>query len=304
MTKVAIMGAGEMGAWFAKQYASKGLEILMSDNDFQKAQKVAFEVKGRAGDAREMIPLADEIVIATSLDSIEKVIQDNRGSLRSKKLYDISSIKNGIPDLLGEVSDHSFSLHPMWGGATDSFRGQNAILVPTRNLNDAVYEQFFEGFKKRFIDYGCNVGVLTSEQHDRMMAWEIGLPHYLHVINGGAKSMSGIDRAHGLKFEGTTARLTHVATESVVNSDPKFYREIQQRNPYMKDVRRTFLEVSTMLDDDLSNGKGERFEDMMRAAKEYFMAGEQIETYLPRVKQEFVVANRGVLNVRNGSLRN
>lgn len=72
--KIAIMGAGNVGATLARSWAASGHEILISfSRDGEKLRSLAAEVGGTAGPPAEIAAEADVIVLAVPYGSIDLV---------------------------------------------------------------------------------------------------------------------------------------------------------------------------------------------------------------------------------------
>jgi len=291
MVKVAIIGAGEMGAWFADNYQRKGLEVRITDKDEQKESCIAKKFAIGKGSLGEIIADADEVLIATPRDAIKQILRDNKRILTGKVIYDIASVKNGTAGRLGAVSRNSVSLHPMWGGAASGFEYQNLVMIPTVNLDNNKYNKFFQSFKDRFEKYGLHVKVVQDEhEHDQLMAWNLAAYHFIHLVTGLAFSKSGFDVMKHLSVEGTTATLSRICTEAVVHSDPKLYADIQMHNPYVAEALRTIMDCAANVKELVLAKDIAGFASAMKAAQEYFLSGTKISGYLPNAMEQFARA--------------
>ncbi|MBS3111009.1 prephenate dehydrogenase/arogenate dehydrogenase family protein [Candidatus Woesearchaeota archaeon] len=290
MTNVAVIGAGEMGGWFARQYAQKGLELRIADADHQKAHALASELGAFSGPTEEIIPKSDEVLIATPLDTAEGIINAHQHLLKGKTVYDIASVKNGIPEALAQASGKSLSLHPMWGGATNGFENQNLIMIPLHPLEGA-YQGHFDGLKQRFEGYGTRVTMLHhGEEHDRLMAWNTALYHFNNLAMGLALSRSGMPASRHQQVEGTTATLSRICAEAVAHSDPTLYFSIQTKNPYVREAHEVLWQCFSHLRDVVQEGNYGAFAKVMQQASAYFMEGKDPQNYLKKAMSQFAAA--------------
>ena len=299
MENIAILGAGEMGTWFAEKYRDLGRDVTISDLDLSKAEGIAAKLGIDYGANKEAIGKADEVMLAVSLDAIGEVIDEHQKDLEGRVVYDIASVKNGITKKLQSLGKTTYSIHPMWGGAASDFQGQNLISIPTHSLDDPEYLIFFRSQEDFFRQQGVNVRrVANEEEHDKLMAETLAIYHFSAIVLGSTISGNGLSFQEHHQLIGTTATMADASIESVVHSSPRLYAEIQMGNFYFPQVMDRFIAVASGLRQIVVNGSivngdrepREQFTNIMRTASDYFRDGKGVESYLSLARRKFMAA--------------
>ena len=119
-TKVGVIGAGAMGAWFARFFASQGDEVIVADHNSRKAQRLANMVHARqAANNVEAALGSDIIVLATPANTIEKIVEEIVPAAKRKALLiEICAVKSPTIQPLRVAEQHGLrvaSIHPMFG---------------------------------------------------------------------------------------------------------------------------------------------------------------------------------------------
>ena len=190
----AIIGAGEMGTWFARQDRKQGIEVILADSDIPKARDASREIGARFGEVGEAIRAADKVMLAASLGANEDIIDEYSTDLREKTVLDISSVKNGITGKLRMLGPKTYSIHPMWGGDTsDDLKGRNLISIPLHSLEDPAYARFLGKEEEIFRRQGANVRRVADErEHDILMAETLAAYHFGAMVMGATVSGNGL----------------------------------------------------------------------------------------------------------------
>lgn len=285
LMKTGIIGAGTLGSWFADHYTKNGRDVLITDSNIDRANLVAKNTNSTATTVEHLIDECEEIAIAVSLSAVSKVVDSH--SFESKIVYDFASIKRDVVDQLAAKSTRSYSLHPMWGGSTPSFKNQNLIMIPTHH-ND-IYNTFFQEQQQRFTDFGCTVHVLPSgQEHDKHIAWTLGLYHFGMLTLGSTVAKS--KRTNHRAFAGTTQRAVNIPLEAVLSSNQSLYADIQMFNPYTREVISTMRQVLDRYERAIIAGDRIEFAQMMQEAKTFFMESRDKNNYFLDVRKKFQAA--------------
>ena len=288
----AIIGAGEMGTWFARQDRKQGIEVILADSDIPKARDASREIGARFGEVGEAIRAADKVMLAASLGANEDIIDEYSTDLREKTVLDISSVKNGITGKLRMLGPKTYSIHPMWGGDTsDDLKGRNLISIPLHSLEDPAYARFLGKEEEIFRRQGANVRRVADErEHDILMAETLAAYHFGAMVMGATVSGNGLGFREHFGLIGTTATLADVSIGSVVHQNPRLYAEIQMRNPYFPAVMDRFIEKAKTLRAHVLEGNREGFTAYMMATSDYFRDGRDPKEYRAAEKGKFMAA--------------
>ncbi len=172
ITKIAIIGMGKMGSWFA-HFLQDGNEVGIYDIVETKAN----EISGAAAltslsDIGRFQP--DILLNAVTLRSTVEVFEEVSPHLPKECiLADIASVKGNLPAYFKNSGHEFVSTHPMFGPTNanmDLPRGESAIIISESS----------DRGKKFFRDFYQNIGLEVYEfsfsEHDSMMAYSLTLP--------------------------------------------------------------------------------------------------------------------------------
>lgn len=252
-----VGGAGNMGRWFVDFLESKGYACSVADTRAPPAGRPAVhDVPAASGGF-------DIVLVATPPSVTSDVLRSLRGRT-SAAILEISSIKAPVADALRELAASGASvesIHPMWGPRTEILAGRNLALC---RIGDAPRAGVA---RKLFEDTAANVVDVTLEEHDRLMALVLGLPHALNLVFGHALgARGGAGAASGLG--GPTFQKQVGVSAEVANENKDLYYEIQRLNPHTAEVlsvlRRSLDELEASL------ARREAFRQYMSTAQKAF----------------------------------
>ncbi|HZF25422.1 MAG TPA: bifunctional chorismate mutase/prephenate dehydrogenase [Steroidobacteraceae bacterium] len=218
-----IGGKGKMGGWFVEFLASQGYAVEIADP--------AGPVKGfvhRAdwqGDALDQ----DLIILATPLGATVEVLQQLARRRPPGLVFDIGSLKTplraGLVDLVRAGCEVT-SIHPMFGPDTDMLSGRHVIFI------DLGSPKALSAARELFAPTMVEQVVMSLDDHDRLIAYVLGLSHALNIAFFTALAESGeavpqLARLSSTTFDAQLDVATRVAAES-----PSLYFEIQSLNQY------------------------------------------------------------------------
>jgi len=234
---VSVVGAGRMGGWFARYFQGLGVEVFLYDERGEKAKARAQEIRVGHLDNLGKVAKSDLIVISipiTKTPSLIRALITNIHKKSSKRVnvIEISSVKNemgssGLFDekILGTSKVALYSMHPLFGGHTQSFERNSIIQVFPKDTS------FLKGIFPH-----SNVVFLDWRDHDRLMASFLTLPHLLALVFADSltspsrfgeevKNLSGPSFSHMMELSKRT-----------LSEDPDVYFEIQTSNPNSKAI--------------------------------------------------------------------
>ena len=151
--KIAILGAGKMGSWFAQELG-KGNEVMVYSPNPAKLAGLR--------NAKPMISLSeissfapDLVLNAASLEKTVVAFKDLEKLVPDKCIIsDIASVKAGLPEYYKESGLRYVSTHPMFGPTfadLNALKGQNAVII---SESDAAGKEFFRKF---YSSLGLNI---------------------------------------------------------------------------------------------------------------------------------------------------
>ena len=122
------------------------------------------------------------------------------------------------------------SMHPLWGASTRVLSGKNCLVLDCGNDPAAcAAEDLFAGTAAR-------LQRLPLEEHDRAMAYTLGLPHALNLLFGDVLSASPYPFEALRTLGGPTFLKQSAVAAEVASENREMYRQIQHLNPHTAGV--------------------------------------------------------------------
>ena len=218
-----IGGGGKMGRWFVEFLASQGFEVEIADP--------AGPLTGFAH--RENWQQAsldhDLIVLATPLGTTAGVLESLAARRPRGLVFDIGSLKTplraGLQALVA-AGARVTSLHPMFGPDTDMLSGRHVIFI---DLGDA---RAVADARRLFAHTMAEQVVTSLDEHDRLIAYVLGLSHALNIAFFTALAESGEAAPYLARLSSTTFDAQLDVASRVAAESPALYFEIQSLNAY------------------------------------------------------------------------
>ena len=171
--RIAVIGAGHMGGWFAQELAKDGNNVAVFDHDQKKTKdltgiQVLQELSGLGDFAPDMLLNAVSIQrTVEAFKSCTPYLPDHC------VLVDVASVKGELPKFYQQGNFRYASLHPMFGPTfanVDDLKEENAILITESDPN---IKQYFRDF---FVKRGLHLTEFSFKAHDQMTAYSLSLP--------------------------------------------------------------------------------------------------------------------------------
>lgn len=218
-----IGGNGKMGQWFAQFLRSQNFDVFINDLEPLSEQQ------NFVADISAIELNHDYIIIATPIQKSAEIIQQLCHLQPSGIVLDISSIKSPLRLPLRQLADTGcqvVSIHPMFGPDIQLMSGKHVIFIDLGN-EEAVNQvkQLFQPTMAERID-------MKFEDHDRLIAYVLGLSHVLNIAFMTVLSESGEAAELLARLSSTTFDAQLGIANNVVNENPKLYYEIQKLNHY------------------------------------------------------------------------
>jgi chorismate mutase/prephenate dehydrogenase len=259
-TALVIGGSGKMGRWFVEFMTSQGFEVEVAD-------PVAAD-PGRRYRTRWQEGALDHdlIVIATPLGITDSILADLAERRPRGVVFDIGSLKTPLRRGLRKLIDagcNVTSVHPMFGPDTDLLSGRHVIFI------DLGAPKALAQAQALFASTMAERVVMGLDEHDRLIAYVLGLSHALNIAFFSALAASGeaAPRLAGLSSTTFDAQL-EVAT-AVAGESPQLYFEIQSLNEYGADSLDALARAVERLREVVRTRNETAFIDMMRMGREY-----------------------------------
>lgn len=218
-----IGGAGKLGRWFVDFLLSQGFAVEVSDP--------AGGIPGGVdiGDWRSHSLTQDFIVVATPLGATDAVLRELALRRPPGVVFDVGSLKSPLRGGLMALKSHGCrvtSIHPMFGGDTELLSGRHVIFVDL-GVADAL-----EQAKGLFAPTMVEQVVMSLDEHDRLIAYVLGLSHALNIAFFTALAESGEAAPRLARLSSTTFDAQLDVAVRVAQESPELYFDIQSLNDY------------------------------------------------------------------------
>ncbi|CAN5307382.1 bifunctional chorismate mutase/prephenate dehydrogenase [soil metagenome] len=218
-----IGGSGKMGRWFVRFLSSQGFRVEIAD---PAADDLAPGIIKTWSDSE----LAhDIIVLATPLGAMPDIMTQLSERRPPGLIFDIGSLKGPLHEGLLALSRRGCkvaSLHPMFGPDTELLSGRHVIFVDV-GVAKANHEA-----RALFASTMVQQVHMTLDDHDRLIAYVLGLSHALNIVFFTALAQSGEAAPELARLSSTTFDAQLDVACRVAAENPYLYYEIQTLNSY------------------------------------------------------------------------
>lgn len=254
-----IGGGGKMGGWFVDYFRSQGFETTIADRGVDDGP-------GRYQSWTDAGVDFDVIVVATPL-AVSGRILAQLAVLRPRGLvFDIGSLKSPLMDGLHELRDAGCrvtSLHPMFGPDTRLLSGRHLIFCDVGNADaTAAAKELFGATMVEQIDMGL-------EDHDRLIAYVLGLSHALNIAFFTALAESGEAAPRLAQMSSTTFDSQLLVSAAVARDNPHLYYEIQHLNKFGLGPLDALTDAATRIREAVASGDETAFVELMQRGRDY-----------------------------------
>jgi chorismate mutase / prephenate dehydrogenase len=257
-----IGGRGKMGRWMADFLASQGFRVTVADP--------SGEVPGYEWIARwEATDLGqDLVVVATPLKIANEVLLEIARRRPKGVVFDVGSLKTPLREglaALREAGVRATSVHPMFGPDTELLSGRHVIFI---DLGDAVA---LSEARALFEPTMADLVVMQLDEHDRLIAFVLGLSHALNIAFFTALAESGEAAPRLARMSSTTFDAQLDVATRVAAENPDLYYEIQSLNAYGEDSLGALKTAVDRLVRAVHEHDERSFVGMMQRGREYLM---------------------------------
>jgi chorismate mutase / prephenate dehydrogenase len=218
-----IGGRGKMGGWFAEFLASQGFYVAIAD---PKEGPPGFD---RIADWQSDPLDFDLIVLATPLGATADLLHVLAARKPRGLVFDLGSLKTPLRsglDALVKAGCKVTSIHPMFGPDTELLSGRHVIFI---DLGD---KEALAQAQELFTPTMAERVVMDLDEHDRLIAYVLGLSHALNIAFFTALADSGEAALRLAKLSSTTFDSQLDVASRVAAESPELYYEIQSANDY------------------------------------------------------------------------
>ncbi len=254
-----IGGAGKMGGWFVDFFKSQGFATTVAD---------AAVATGAAGfsDWRAAGVDYDIIVVATPMAVSGDILTELATLSPTGLVFDIGSLKTPLKAGLRALACAGCkvaSLHPMYGPDTELLAGRHLIFVDAGSPEaTAEAKELFGATMVDELDMGL-------DEHDRLIAYVLGLSHALNIAFFTALAESGEAAPKLARLSSTTFDAQLLVSSAVAQDNPRMYFEIQHLNKYGLEPLDALYASVARIREAVAGGDESAFVTLMQNGREY-----------------------------------
>ncbi|NKB89487.1 MAG: prephenate dehydrogenase/arogenate dehydrogenase family protein [Acidobacteria bacterium] len=254
-----IGGGGKMGGWFVDFFAQQGFATTIADPAAPAGARCVAQWQDAGLDF-------DVIVVATPLAISDHILAALAAEKPTGLIFDIGSLKTPLKAGIKALADAGWrvaSLHPMFGPGTELLSGRHLVFVDT-GCPDATADakELFSATMVEKLDMGL-------DEHDRMIAYVLGLSHALNIAFFTALADSGEAAPQLAGLSSTTFDAQMLVSTAVASDNPHLYFEIQHLNEYGLEPLDALRESIDSIRSLVADGDEDSFVKLMRRGQEY-----------------------------------
>jgi prephenate dehydrogenase len=237
--KIAVIGAGKMGVWFAKFFLAKDYDVVLADRKKAKLEKLIDLPVDLICNFEEAVKDADQILLCVSINAMEEVVKAISPFVHEGQVVmDICSIKEAPVKTMHQYIKGATVLgtHPVFGPGSNGLKHKAYVLTPT---NDKELE-FAEQYKQTLEKEEAHVFIMTPKKHDELMSVVLGLPHFLGLV-ACETLLEQKNLPETKKVAGTTYRMLFTLAEATALETPDLYASVQTNLANLGEIEDLFM---------------------------------------------------------------
>jgi prephenate dehydrogenase len=241
--RIAVLGAGKMGVWFAKFFLAEGYSVVVADRKKEKLSKLKKELPVETADFAEAVENADRVLICVSISAFEETVKKISPAVRNGQIVmDICSIKDFPVKTMHQHLKGGLVLgiHPVFGPGSTTIENKTFVLTPTTREEEA----FAADFKKWLETKKARVFVMSPQKHDELMSVVLGLPHFIGLVACDTL-LEQSDYPETKDVAGTTYRMLFTLAEVAALENPELFASLQLSLPELEKLENSFIEKAT-----------------------------------------------------------
>lgn len=254
-----IGGAGKMGGWFVDFFKSQGFTTSIADAAIEPGP-------GRFSDWKAAGTDYDIIAVTAPLAVSGGILAELAEQSPPGLVFDIGSLKTPLKaglEALAAAGCKVASLHPMYGPDTALLSGRHLIFV------DAGCPEATREAKELFAATMVDQLDMGLDEHDRLIAYVLGLSHALNIAFFTALAESGEAAPKLAQLSSTTFDAQLLVSTAVARDNPHMYFEIQHLNRFGLDPLDALYESVARIREVVAGGDEKGFVALMEHGREY-----------------------------------
>lgn len=255
-----IGGGGKMGRWFAEFLTSQGFTVEVAD-PLGAPPGVTHVTDWHQTDLKQ-----DYILLATPLGITDAILRELALRRPSGVVLDVGSLKSPLRAGLTALKSHGCrvtSIHPMFGPDTQLLSGRHVVFV------DLGHAEALQKARDLFAPTMAEQVVMSLDDHDRLIAYVLGLSHALNIAFFTALADSGEAAPRLARMSSTTFDNQLEVAAAVAQESPELYYEIQSLNDYGAESLEALAQAIERIRTAIVSQDRQAFVALMQRGREY-----------------------------------
>ncbi len=212
--RIAILGAGNMGTWFATHLKEKH-EIGIYDEKIERPKLIlGVSAFSEISEIKDFQP--ELLINAVNIQNTIRAFESAALYLPEKCIItDVMSVKGKISEYYNSCTFRFASIHPMFGPTfsnIEKLAEENVIIIRESCLEGAL---FFRGF---FRELGLRIFENSFDEHDQLISYSLTLPFASSLVFAANMNSSTVP--------GTTFRKHYEIAQGLLSEDDTLLAEI------------------------------------------------------------------------------
>jgi chorismate mutase/prephenate dehydrogenase len=258
-----IGGGGKMGRWFADFLDSQGYDVVIADPHNAVTDFECTDDWCAAGNDFAVT------VVAAPLKASAQILNEMAGRRHGGLIFDIGSLKTPlIPALeaLAASGAKVSSLHPMFGPDAELLSDKHVLFL------DAGVAEANRAARALFDSTMVQQTEMALQDHDRLIAYVLGLSHALNIAFFSVLADSGEAVPRLADLSSTTFDAQLEVASKVAGENPQLYFEIQSLNEYGLEPLEALRDAVDKITASIRDGDTEAFVTLMENGRNYLDA--------------------------------
>jgi chorismate mutase / prephenate dehydrogenase len=208
----------------------------------------------------------DFIVLATPLGITDAILRDLALRRPPGVIFDVGSLKSPLRAGLMALKSHGCkvtSVHPMFGPDTELLSGRHVLFV------DLGQREALASARELFAPTMAEQVVMSLDEHDRLIAYVLGLSHALNIAFFTVLAESGEAAPTLARMSSTTFDAQLEVASRVAQDSPELYYEIQSLNDYGAESLEGLAQAVERLRTAVLSRDHDAFVALMRRGRDY-----------------------------------
>lgn len=216
-----IGGKGKMGNWFKIFFEKQGLKVIISDKK-TKLSNI------------DLAKMADIVIISVPIDITVKTIEEIRDFVKKETLLtDFTSLKVEPVKAMAKADCGILGMHPLFGPFETDLKEHNIVFCLNKK------NKWINFLEKTFKENGANIVKISSEEHDKQMAFLQALIHFSNITIAHFFNYKKFQPLP--QFFTPLFKLQSLVFGRILAQNPKLYADIALENPYFKKLIKEYV---------------------------------------------------------------